>query len=124
MDPDLTEHWDNIVYRTALRLPALPIPNSARGITAMYDVSDDWIPLYDKTSLKGWYSLRGTSGNQFKNAPVVGKILTKIVSECENGHDHDHDPIQLDLARTGQTLNLGQFSRLRDNSHTSGTVLG
>ena len=30
----------------------------------MYDVSDDWIPIYDRTDLDGFYVAIGTSGNQ------------------------------------------------------------
>ena len=28
------------------------------------DVSDDWIPIYDQSSLPGYYMAIGTSGNQ------------------------------------------------------------
>jgi sarcosine oxidase subunit beta len=102
------------VYRVARRLPELPVPESARGIAGVYDVSDDWIPLYDRTALPGYYVAIGTSGNQFKNAPVVGRFLAELVAACEAGHDHDTDPVQVKLARTGHMVDLGHYSRLRE----------
>ena len=41
-------------------------PNQHAGLVDLYDVSDDWIPIYDKSDLKGYYQAIGTSGNQFK----------------------------------------------------------
>jgi len=120
----LDEDWTNYVYRAATRIPSLPIPNGPRGLAAIYDVSDDWLPIYDKSSLQGWYNLRGTSGNQFKNAPVVGKLLREIIEACESHDNHDAQPVQLHLQHTGQQLNCGVFSRLRKQSNTSGTVFG
>ena len=55
----------------------------------------------------------GTSGSQFKNAPVVGQLMTKLITEVEAGHDHDTEPIQLDLRYTRRTCDIGVFSRLR-----------
>ena len=52
------------------RLPSLGIPSSVRGVTDLYDVTDDWIPIYDKSRVPGFYMAIGSSGNQFKNAPV------------------------------------------------------
>lgn len=120
----LTEEWTNIVYRAALRLPTLRVPNSAAGLVALYDTTPDWVPIYDRTSLGGFYSMRGTSGNQFKNAPVVGRICAALVDGCENGHDHDAQPLALQLQNTAGSLSLKLFSRLRINQGTSGTVLG
>ena len=124
MDGSFTEEWSNYVHRAGLRINELPIPNSARGLVAMYDAADDWLPIYDKSALTGLYSMRGTSGNQFKNAPVVGKVIKGIIEATEAGHDHDAEPVQLELEHTGHTLNTGTWSRLRDNPDTSGTVLG
>ena len=123
LDRSLTDEWTNYVYRAALRIPTLPIPGSSgtTGIVAMYDATPDWNPLYDKTALGGFFSMRGTSGNQFKNAPVVGKLLKAII---ENSEVHDVHPVQLHLPRTNQTLDSKKFSRLRKGTDTSGTVLG
>jgi len=113
------------LYRAARRLPTLAVPGSPRGTVGVYDVSDDWIPVYDKTSLRGYYVAIGTSGNQFKNAPVVGQYLAAIVDACENGHDHDADPIRVTLPLTGYKIDLSHYSRKRPlNRDSTFSVLG
>ena len=47
-----------------------------RGIVDLYDVSDDWLPIYDRSAIDCFYMACGTSGNQFKNAPVVGELMS------------------------------------------------
>lgn len=60
------------------------------GIAGVCDVTDDWIPVYACTSLGGSYVAIGTSGNQFKNAPVIGQLMTALITECEAGRDQCH----------------------------------
>ncbi len=113
------------VYRAARRLPELTVPNTPRGIGAVYDVADDWIPIYDRTALPGFYVAIGTSGNQFKNAPVVGDYLRAVIEACENGADHDADPVQFALPHTGHLVDLATFSRRRIvHADSSFTVMG
>jgi sarcosine oxidase subunit beta len=113
------------VYRTARRLPDLTVPNRPVGIASVYDVTDDWIPIYDRTSLPGFYVAIGTSGNQFKNAPLVGDYVHAIVDACEHGRDHDADPVVVHLPRTGHDVELSTFSRRRAaNPASSFTVMG
>jgi sarcosine oxidase subunit beta len=93
----------------------------------MYDASDDWIPIYDKSSLDGYYMAIGTSGNQFKNAGVAGRLMAELIDGCETkALDHDRDPLQLPLDYTGHTMNTAIFSRLRQSadSESSGSVVG
>ncbi len=129
-DPDRSnpnisvEMFEALVYRAAIRVPDLEIPHQPRGLADHYDVTDDWIPIYDCTGLGGYYLAIGTSGNQFKNAPLVGDILRTIIDACESGHDHDADPVSLDCPHAGQTIGLGHYSRLRQPANTSGTVMG
>lgn len=120
----LTEQWTRQVWRAAQRIPALNIPNKAKGVVGLYDATPDWIPIYDKTSLPGYYMAIGTSGNQFKNAPVIGDLMTGLISACEAGHDHDEDPLVFHLPALNREISLGFFSRHRNvHSRTSGTVL-
>lgn len=120
----LTEQWTRQVWRAAQRIPTLCIPNTAQGLVGLYDATPDWIPVYDKTSLPGYYMAVGTSGNQFKNAPIIGDLMARLISACENGQDHDSDPVNFHLPALNRTINLGFFSRLRSlHSKTSGTVL-
>ncbi|MGB0440828.1 MAG: FAD-binding oxidoreductase, partial [Paracoccaceae bacterium] len=76
--------------------------------------TDDWAPIYDKTDLPGFYVAIGTSGNQFKNAPVVGKMMTKLIAECEAGRDHDTDPVMFRFENVGMDVSIGFFSRNRE----------
>ncbi|WP_329072434.1 NAD(P)/FAD-dependent oxidoreductase [Amycolatopsis sp. NBC_01480] len=113
------------VTRAARRLPGLRVPNRARGVVGVYDVADDWTPIYDRTGLPGFYVAIGTSGNQFKNAPVVGRLMTALIDQVEAGADHDAEPVQYKGVHTGLAVDLGAFSRKRDrNSGSSGTVMG
>jgi sarcosine oxidase subunit beta len=117
--------WQSQVYRMALRMPGLDIPNRPHGLADLYDVSDDWIPIYDRSDLPGFYLAIGTSGNQFKNAPMVGRLMAEIIRACEAGHDHDRDPVQIVAPYTGVTLNAGFYARNRDvNRDSSYSVLG
>lgn len=130
VDPDdwnreLSEQWTAQVYRAALRMPGLPIPSQAQGIAALYDVADDWIPIYDRSSLGGYYMAVGTSGNQFKNAPLVGVLMAELILACEAGLDHDRTPLSVTGRHTGLELDMGFFSRLRSvNRDSSFSVLG
>ncbi len=101
-------------YRLAKRIPELQIPNSPRGIADLYDVTDDWIPIYDKSDLRGFYLAIGTSGNQYKNGPAIGRLMAVLIDASENGHDHDAEPLQVRLPHVDVTLNTGIFSRNRE----------
>ncbi len=113
------------LYRAARRMPDLTVPNRPVGIGAVYDVADDWIPIYDRTALPGFYVAIGTSGNQFKNAPLAGRYLVAIIEACEGGIDHDQHPVQFPLPHTGSSVDLSAFSRRRQvHAGSSFTVMG
>ncbi|MDO5703549.1 MAG: FAD-dependent oxidoreductase [Paracoccus sp. (in: a-proteobacteria)] len=125
LDTRFTDAWTVNVMRMAQRLPEMAIPGQATGVVALYDVSDDWLPIYDTSDLPGFYMACGTSGNQFKNAPVVGKLMTHLITRCESGHDHDADPIVFPLERIGREISLATYSRKRQiNADSSFSVMG
>ena len=122
---DFTEQWNNQVMRYGQRVPSLGIPSQARGVVDLYDASTDWIPIYDKSSLGGFYMACGTSGNQYKNAPIAGKMMAALIDYCEGGADHDETPLQFTLPYIGRDIDVGFYSRKRDiNSESSFSVLG
>ncbi len=131
-DPDnynqnFTDQWTTQVMRVAQRLENLPIPGpgKSQGVVDLYDASDDWIPIYDKSDLPGFYMAVGTSGNQYKNAPVVGVLMAELIKACENGHDHDRDPVKFTMHYTRRECNIGFYSRLREiNPNSSFSVIG
>ncbi len=117
--------WEAQVYRVARRIPSLEIPSRPKGVVDLYDVSDDWIPIYDKSCLKGFYMAIGSSGNQFKSAPVAGHCMAALIDLCEKGQDHDKDPVQVQCVYTKLTLNMGFYSRHREiNDNSSFSVNG
>jgi sarcosine oxidase, subunit beta len=119
------ELFEAQVTRAARRFPALKIPNSPSGIAGIYDVAADWTPIYDRTELDGFFVAIGTSGNQFKNAPMVGKLMTALIDAVRAGRDHDLNPVKVRAERTGNEINLGAFSRKRlFNADNTGTVMG
>jgi glycine/D-amino acid oxidase-like deaminating enzyme len=119
------DRWKAQVYRLAKRIPSLALDNKKRGVVDLYDVSDDWIPIYDKSSLKGFYMAIGTSGNQFKNAPPVGYAMAELVDRVEKGADHDQKPVQVKARYTGLMLDMAFYSRLREiNPESSFSVNG
>ncbi len=124
--PNVTKAvFDAQVTRAARRLPDLRVPDRPRGVAGVYDVTDDWTPIYDRSELSGFYLAIGTSGNQFKNAPIVGQLMASLIDAVENGADHDKHPLQFTTRLTGHTIDLGAFSRRRErNKNSSGTVMG
>jgi len=111
--------WKAQTYRCARRVPTLQIPNQPRGTCDLYDCSDDWIPIYDKSDMQGFYMAIGSSGNQYKNAPVVGAMMAELIDVCEKGHDHDKEPYQFKLRYIGREINVGFFSRKREINYNS-----
>jgi sarcosine oxidase subunit beta len=122
---DFTDQWRVQALRLAQRIQTLPIPNQAKGVVELYDVTPDWAPIYDKSCVPGYYMAIGTSGNQFKNAPIVSEMMAQLIVACEQGQDHDQEPVVFKLKYSGRPINLGVFSRNREiNPNSTGTVLG
>ena len=118
------EIWETMMLRLARRMPDFGVPVSPSGIGALYDATDDWVPIYDRSSLDGFYMACGTSGNQFKNAPMAATFIRLLIEAAEAGRNHDDDPISYIGPRSGRAINIGAFSRLREVQNTSGTVMG
>jgi len=124
-DREFSDQWTTQAMRYAQRVPSLGIPSATRGVVDLYDASTDWIPIYDKSSLPGFYMACGTSGNQYKNAPIAGKLMAALVEYCEGGADHDRDPMRFTLPYLGREIDAGFYSRRRKiNDESSFSVLG
>ena len=111
--------WKAQTYRCAKRVQGLQIPNQPRGVCDLYDCSDDWIPIYDKSDMNGFYMAIGSSGNQYKNAPVAGRMMAELIDACEKGLDHDTEPFQFKLPHLGRRIDVGFFSRNREINYDS-----
>jgi sarcosine oxidase subunit beta len=122
---DFTEQWTHQAYRYGQRVPDLGIPSKMKGVVDLYDVTEDWIPIYDKSCVPGYYMAIGSSGNQFKNAPVAGKMMAALIDYCEGGKDHDAEPLNFALEHIGRSIDIGFYSRRRKiNAESSFSVLG
>ncbi|MET1412595.1 FAD-dependent oxidoreductase [Roseibium sp. HPY-6] len=122
---DLTDRALAYAYRYSQRLPELGVSQHPVGVADLYDATDDWLPIYDRSDVDGYYLAIGTSGNQFKNAPVAGRLMRQLIEYCESGRDHDNDPLQFKLNHIDHTLNTATFSRKRDlTQESSFSVLG
>ncbi|HEX3824880.1 MAG TPA: FAD-dependent oxidoreductase [Mycobacteriales bacterium] len=117
--------FERQTLRLARRMPSVGVPNRPVGHAGVYDVTEDWIPIYDKTGVPGYFVAIGTSGNQFKNAPVVGQLVTALITDWLDGGDHDTSPVSWTAPRTGAVVDLSHYSRLRaPNADSSNSVLG
>lgn len=130
-DPDVADvrptvaGFERQTTRLARRLPTIAVPHRPTGLAGVYDVSDDWIPIYDRTSLPGFFVAIGTSGNQFKNAPAVGPLMATLIGATMAGHDHDRVPVVWSAPYTGAAIDLAHYSRRRaPNAASSNSVLG
>ncbi len=124
-DHNFSDQWTTQALRYAQRVPSLGIPSQMRGVVDLYDASTDWIPIYDCSSIKGYYMACGTSGNQYKNAPIAGKLMAGLIEYCENGHDHDSQPLHFTLPYIDKVIDAGFYSRKRQiNAESSFSVLG
>ena len=133
VDPDddlgevSAEGWETNTLRLNKRMPSLgvPLPHEKRGVVDRYDQSDDWIPIYDRTDLDGFYVAIGTSGNQFKNAAVAGHMMAELIEAVEGGYDHDAHPLVVPGRDTGLELEMATFHRNRQlDARSSMTVHG
>ena len=122
---DFSDQWTVQAQRLAQRFPSLGIPSQLKGAVDLYDVTEDWIPIYDRSCIDGFYMACGTSGNQFKNAPVAGKVMAELIAYCESGADHDANAMSYNLENVDHSITLATFSRLREiNQDSTFSVLG
>lgn len=105
--------WARHTARLARRVPGAVIPSRPTGVAGLYDATEDWLPVYDRTDRPGFFVAIGTSGNQFKTAPVVGDIVVDIVRAALEGVDTDAEPVVSSLP-SGRTIDTGAFSRRRE----------
>lgn len=117
-------YWERQCLRLMKRIPQVRL-GPKRGLAALYDVTlADWYPIVDRTDLPGYYVCMGTSGSSFKTAPVLGRMVAQMIESGESGQDLDRNPLQLNLPRTGLTVDTAFLSRRRRSMQSTGTVIG
>ena len=122
---DFSDQATTQALRLAQRMSGLKLPNRMRGVVDLYDVTQDWLPIYDRSLIDGFYMACGSSGNQFKNAPAAGRLMAGLIDYCESGNDHDSEAFRLKLTHIDYELNTATMSRRREiNPDSSFSVLG
>ena len=122
---DFTDFFTTMLMRAAQRFPDINVNAAGRGVIDLYDVSDDWIPIYDRAALEGYFMAIGSSGNQFKNAPVAGMLMTALVQAQDSGINTDTAGLMLNLKNAQFDLDSALYSRNRAINHESSfSVLG
>lgn len=112
-DPNPTRSsWDRQVLRLCRRIPDLGMPSRPLGVAGLYDATDDWLPIYDATGVDGFFVAIGTSGNQFKTAPVVGEMVAHLIEAHSDGRDGAVRPLKGPIS--GREISLAPYSRLRE----------
>jgi glycine/D-amino acid oxidase-like deaminating enzyme len=112
-EPLLSHHLERMLERARRRIKGFELRDAACEL-AYYDwtVADSY-PIIDRTDVDGYYVAIGTSGSWFKGGPVIGELVAELVERVQKGADHDEAPLRVKLLRTGNTLDLGAFSRRR-----------
>lgn len=124
-DRNLSEQATTQALRFAQRAPSLRVAPRPKGVVDLYDVSDDWIPVYDRSCVDGFYMAVGSSGNQFKNAPGADRLMAALIAHVEAGGDHDARAMPFRLKHVDHTVDTATFSRRRRiNPDSSFSVLG
>ncbi len=52
----------------------------------------------------------GTTGNLFKNAPIVSNMVATLIDNCEAGNNHDKTPLIYCMPYTERSINVGFYS--------------
>lgn len=106
-----SEGWERMTLRLARRIPDLGIPRTKTGVVGIIDATEDWVPVYDRTRYDGLFVAAGTSGSQFKVAPIVGRMMRHIVETTLDGRDHTTVPFQSPVS--DRTFSTAMYSRAR-----------
>ena len=94
-----------VLERTARALPALHEARYRRGWAGAFDITPDWMPILDATSLGGFFVAAGMSSHGFKLAPAVGETMAALIT----GAAPAIDAAPFRLARFAARATAGTF---------------
>lgn len=86
MDPELLgsdtgfEEASEVLARAARALPRLSESRFRQGYAGAFDITPDWMPILDESSVRGFFIAAGMSGHGFKLAPAVGEMMAAIIT--------------------------------------------
>lgn len=105
------EGWERLTLRLARRIPELGIPRTRSGVVGIIDAAEDWVPVYDRTCYDGLFVAAGTSGSQFKVAPLIGPLMRHIVETTLDGLDHTGVPFRSPVGE--RSFSTAMYARTR-----------
>jgi glycine/D-amino acid oxidase-like deaminating enzyme len=100
------EETADAMERAMHRFPVMEHGEVAKGYAGCFDVTPDWHPILDESSVKGFYLAVGFSGHGFKLSPAVGDMVARLV---------------VDGKRPGDDVHAFRFSRFAEGKPIRGT---
>lgn len=107
---DANKYNENVDFETTIkysekftrRYPIMAAGDFVRGYAGPYDVTPDWHPILDKSSVvQGVYWAVGFSGHGFKLCPAVGRMMAELI--C-NGWSENIDFFRLSRFEEGKPI--------------------
>jgi len=89
MDPELLgaevglDEAEGVLERTSRALPRLADARYRQGYAGAFDITPDWMPILDESSVRGFWIAAGMSGHGFKLAPAVGEMMAALITGAE-----------------------------------------
>jgi glycine/D-amino acid oxidase-like deaminating enzyme len=111
MDPDLLggevglDEATPVLERTGRAMPRLADARYRRGYAGAFDITPDWMPILDETSLAGFWTAAGMSGHGFKLSPAIGEMMAALVTRAAP----PVDPAPFRLSRFAAAAPAGTF---------------
>jgi sarcosine oxidase subunit beta len=85
MDPELLgseagfDEAAAVLARTSRAIPALADARFSGGYAGAFDITPDWMPILDESTVRGFWVAAGMSGHGFKLSPAVGEMMAALV---------------------------------------------
>ena len=70
----------DVLERTGRAIPRLAEARYRRGWVGAFDITPDWMPILDESSVRGFWIATGMSGHGFKLSPAVGEMMAALIT--------------------------------------------
>jgi glycine/D-amino acid oxidase-like deaminating enzyme len=97
------EETADAMERAVHRFPVMEQGEVARGYAGCFDVTPDWHPILDHSTVRGFYLAVGFSGHGFKLSPAVGAMMARLVTDGKTPED-DVDAFRLSRFAEGKPI--------------------
>jgi sarcosine oxidase, subunit beta len=107
-DQNVDNKFELINLEAAIqRMPLVEKANRLSHWAGLYEVTPDAHPIFDETTLKGFYVLAGFSGHGFMHGPIAGKLMSELILD---GRFITVDVSMLDLARFSEGRLIQEYN--------------